>query len=396
MIMCKLCKIKSVVCKNKFIFLVFLLFSIFNFSISAEYLSSEEFGYTIDFPDGFYVAESNSTGYFLQSDFIPIEIIINVYEDSRFSSSTECLEFCSDKLQGNIELQNFTWRNRQTSLGSMNFYFNNVLCDAWALAVPIPEKNKIFSIIAYTAQESDGIFKKMILSILDSVCIDRGSFFEPGAITTFAFPKTEAQIHQFNFDGKSYQVSFDKSDAEANAYLVEREYQILEMYAQTDFWLSAWNRYYRLIYRDGYGRIKKSCFAFCSNLFMDCMESENPQVAFAQKILQFVQEKEYGRNTESSDFTDLCSTFLGKKSDCDSRSLLVAILLKQMNINSTLFVSPEYSHAIVGAVLDKSGAKIDVAGNSYLLGETTAKVDFGLIAQNYNDTNKWINIYLPE
>ena len=44
----------------------------------------------------------------------------------------------------------------------------------------------------------------MILSILDSVCIDRGSFFEPGAITTFAFPKTEAQIHQFNFDGKSY------------------------------------------------------------------------------------------------------------------------------------------------------------------------------------------------
>ena len=143
-------------------------------------------------------------------------------------------------------------------------------------------------------------------------------------------------------------------------------------------------------------RIKKACFSFCSNLFINCMKSENPNLVYAQKILQFVQEKKYGRTPAGTDFTDLCSTFLGKESDCDSRSLLVAILLSQMNIKSTLFVSPEYSHAIVGAVLDKSGAKIDVAGNSYLLGETTAKVDFGLIAQNYNDTNKWINIQLPE
>ena len=186
MIMCKLFNL------NKRFFILFVLIQIFFcFSVSAEYLSSEEFGYTIDLPDGFYVAESNSTGYFLESEFIPIEIIINVYESSRFSSSKECLEFCSDKLHGNIEIENFTWRNRQTSLGSMSFYFNNILCDAWALAVQLPDKNKIFSLIAYTAHESEEIFKQMILSILDSVCIDRGSFFEAGAITTFAFPQGE-------------------------------------------------------------------------------------------------------------------------------------------------------------------------------------------------------------
>ena len=380
---------------DKKFFLAFAFVQVlFCFSLSAEYLSSEEFGYTIDLPDGFYVSDSNSTGYFLESDFIPIEIIINVYESSRFSSSSECLDFCADKLQGNIEIENFTWRNRQTSLGSMYFYFNNVLCDAWALAIQLPEKNKIFSIIAYTAQESDGIFKQMILSILDSVCVDRGSFFEAGAITTFAFPQGEKDIHQISFGGKEYQVSFDKSDTQANAYVVEREFQILELFSQTDYWLSAWNRYYRLIYRDGYGRIKKSCFSFCSNLYMDGYKNENPDLAYAQKILQFVQEKDYGRNPEGSDFTDLCSTFLGEKSDCDSRSLLVAILLHQMNIDSTLFVSPEYSHAVVGAVLEKSGAKIQVVDKDYLLGETTAKVDFGLIASNFNDTSKWINIPL--
>ena len=97
-------------------------------------------------------------------------------------------------------------------------------------------------------------------------------------------------------------------------------------------------------------------FSFFFDLFVSSFGSEKPEVNYAQKVLQFVQEKEYGRSQDSTDFTDLCSTFLGKKSDCDSRSILVAILLHQMNIKSTLFVSTEYSHAIVGAVLDKNGA----------------------------------------
>ena len=397
MIMCKLFNFyKQNLNVNKFICWFVLFQFVFILSVNAEYLSSEIFNYTIYLPDGFYVKESNSTGYFLESDFIPIEIIVNVYDNSRFDSTSECLEYCSSKLQGQIEIEDYTWRNRQTSLGAMSFYFNNVLCESWALAVNLPDKNKIFTIIAYTAKESDEIFKQMILSILDSVFVDRGSYFSPGAITTFAFPSEGQEKHTFDFNGKSYEVVFDKSDEKANNYLIEREYQILELYSQTDFWLSAWNRYYRLIYRDGYDRIKKSCFSFCSDLFVSGFGSEKPEVNYAQKVLQFVQEKEYGRSQDSTDFTDLCSTFLGKKSDCDSRSILVAILLHQMNIKSTLFVSTEYSHAIVGAVLDKNGAKIDVAGNSYLLGETTAKVDFGLIASNLNDTSKWINIQLPE
>ena len=35
------------------------------------------------------------------------------------------------------------------------------------------------------------------------------------------------------------------------------------------------------------------------------MKSENPNLVYAQKILQFVQEKQYGRTPEGTDFTDL-------------------------------------------------------------------------------------------
>ena len=130
MIMCKLFNFyKQNLNVNKFICWFVLFQFVFILSVNAEYLSSEIFNYTIDLPDGFYVKESNSTGYFLESDFIPIEIIVNVYDNSRFDSTSECLEYCSSKLQGQIEIEDYTWRNRQTSLGAMSFYFNNVLCE---------------------------------------------------------------------------------------------------------------------------------------------------------------------------------------------------------------------------------------------------------------------------
>ena len=76
MIMCKLFNFyKQNLNVNKFICWFVLFQFVFILSVNAEYLSSEIFNYTIDLQDGFYVKESNSTGYFLESDFIPIEII---------------------------------------------------------------------------------------------------------------------------------------------------------------------------------------------------------------------------------------------------------------------------------------------------------------------------------
>ena len=36
-----------------------------------------------------------------------------------------------------------------------------------------------------------------------------------------------------------------------------------------------------------------------------------------------------------------------------------------------------------------------VNATDFILGETTAKVDFGLIAKEHRDTNKWIPVDLP-
>ena len=73
--------------------------------------------------------------------------------------------------------------------------------------------------------------------------------------------------------------------------------------------------------------------------------------------------------------------------------MLMCVLLNNMGIDSVLFVSREYSHAIYGADVNAWGAKIKIGEKEYLLGETTA-VDIapGLIAKEYSDTYKWIPV----
>lgn len=382
---------------QKKILIVFILLIIFVNNAFSQLLFDEKNNFSIMLPAGFYIVEQdNNSGYYLCNDGIPVEAIVRVYDEGKYSSTQEALQSSISKINGKCECENFKWRNTQCSLGNFEFDYNQTPCTGWVCAIQLPKTQNILCVLSYTAQESDTIFIQCILSILDSINIDRGSYFEAGLVTSYTFPKSNDITQSISFENKEYQVIFDSSDEEASEYLVEREYSILELYADTDLWLQAWQRYYQLIFRDSYSRMKRACFSFTS-LLAENMSNGNPSdLEIAEKLLAFTQNMPYGTISERTNFTNICSTFLGKSSDCDSRSILLAILFKQLNIKSTLFVSTEYKHAIVGAVIDKAGAKIQINETEYLLGETTAHVAFGLIAQNMNDTKKWINVPLPE
>ena len=77
-------------------------------------------------------------------------------------------------------------------------------------------------------------------------------------------------------------------------------------------------------------------------------------------LLSWVQDFQYNRRQNSSDFNDLASVLQDKGSDCDSRSLLLCVLMEHYGIKSELFISREYSHAICGFDLPGKGARIKV------------------------------------
>ena len=59
-----------------------------------------------------------------------------------------------------------------------------------------------------------------------------------------------------------------------------------------------------------------------------------------------------------------------------------------------MIFSPEYAHAMAAVKINAPGQtfKNPRTGDEYLMGETTAKVNWGTIAQDHADRKKWMTI----
>ena len=101
----------------------------------------------------------------------------------------------------------------------------------------------------------------------------------------------------------------------------------------------------------------------------------------------------YERERTTSDFTSLPAMLLGEGSDCDSRALILCVLLTQMNQDAVLLVSPQFSHAMTAITSDHPGHSFKINGKDYLMGETTAQgLTWGKIDEKQDDQRKWMAI----
>ena len=180
------------------------------------------------------------------------------------------------------------------------------------------------------------------------------------------------------------------------------EYTVLLLYAKHNLWKEAWQRYYRMVYRDSFGRLARFSSDVIKQLYPWAKNSnpENPELAYAQAILSWVQTFNYKRDNataSTTDFTNLPAVLCGEGNDCDSRSMLVCLLLRAAGIESFMLISREYSHAMTVFENPAPGQKYEVegTGREFLMGETTAKVTWGTIAKEHADRIKWIPVFLP-
>ena len=379
--------------KKKLIFssIIFLFFS----TIFADVIYSPDWDYSLDLPEGFLIVDEQDRARFrLQHSALPVELLILSYNNERYDTSRLALDDVFTKLQAEFDIAEIEWRNETQSIGCFSATMNNVLQTGWAVSVVLPENRGTTVFLCYAPEEIFADCEQIVISCLDSICIDRGSNFEAGIFTQYAFPNEGEQKIELEIAGKKIKTSIDSVDVLANEFVIQREYNILKFYADSDMWKEAWQRYYRLIYRDSYKRLEKVAFDIYSKLSSDIRKnnSDNFESAFAQTLLSWVQTFEYKRIPVGTDFASLLSIIGGEGSDCDSRAMLLCVLLDQMNYDTMLFVSLEYSHAILGINLEGVGAKISVGDKNYLVGETTAPVNLGQIAQNQSDLNKWIHI----
>lgn len=410
--------------KEKILKIIFALTLIFVLPVtaSAEFVPDDEYGYSLDLPEGFQIASATEDGmsYLFAHDRMPVELILKLYDDASDAGVT--LVSALSRLGSSAsQMSTFSWRNVDCAITQFTMMSQY---EGWALSVPLINKNAVLVLLCYAPFEYADGAQQFIISCINSLAIDRGSYYEPGPVTAYAFPKTGNVPVTLEIEGKTIKTALDAADAEAAQFLVECEWGVLSLYANNRQWQEAWQRYYRMIFRDSTGRVKKCAFDIYNALLpvaekkaksgtvngeksASAVDTEgnaqpiainttDPKTALVQMLLSWTQDFSYERGASStSDFTAIPQCIQGEGNDCDSRAMLLCALVQHMGIDGAMFVSREYSHALFGVNIPATGAKIKAGETEYVLGETTAKVALGLIAQDMSDMNKWLGVTLP-
>ena len=382
-------------CKKLFYFL-FIIFAITSYSFS-EQITDRDFGFSLDIPEGFEIADYTEDGmsYVFSHPNIPVTLVMKLTEEKNTKSAAEVLNKNLKKLNASGETDSFKWNGTVCGIS----YFSMSLDDnysGWAVSAPVKIQDYYVILICYAPESKKGC-EQFIISTINSLSINNEYLNTPGIITSYAFPPEGSESVLLKIGGKEIKTSLDKSDEEAAKFVIDLEYSVLNLYANHKMWKEAWQRYYRMIYRDNAGRLQQTAKNIYDSIYPELKKSkpQDADIKYAQALLSWVQTFGYERAQSKieSDFTSLPASIKGKGSDCDSRSMLVSVLLNYTGIDTAMLISREYSHAVVVTDIPAPGQTFTMEnGREYLFGETTARVTWGMLAQDQADRTKWIPV----
>ena len=376
-----------------------LFFSLTN--LFAEKITDRDFGFSLDIPEGFEIADYTQDGmsYVFSHPNIPVTLIMKITEEKQASSAAEVLKKNLNKLSAKGETDSFNWNGTSCGISSFTMTLDDKYF-GWSVAAPVKIKEHYVVLFCYAPESKKGC-EQFIISTVNSLCIDSEYLNSPGIVTSYAFPSEGRKTISLQIGGKQIKSSLDKVDEEAAKFVIDLEYAVLNLYANHKMWKEAWQRYYRMIYRDNAGRLQQTAADIYKALYPDLKKSapQDADIKYAQALLSWVQGFGYERakSKSESDFTSLPAAISGKGSDCDSRSMLISALLNYTGIDTALLISREYSHAMVVTDIPAPGQTFSMEdGREYLMGETTAKVTWGTIAADHADRKKWMCVSFDE
>ena len=383
------------------IFIAALFFLSRTANMNAEEISDPAFGYALDIPEGYALIGSTADGmsYLFAHDRLPVQCALRLYDTRMYPDAVRALGGAIEKLGSKTDVVAFSWCGIPSAIAEFEVRLDGKNYSGRGVAAELPMRNTNLVLLCYSLAEYKRECAQFVISTLNSLSIVPDGLRMPGIITDYAFPEQEADAVKLSVNGKKIMTRIDADAAEAAQFVVDCEYAVLKLYAGNALWQEAWRRYYRLLFRDGYSRLRHAAADIKTAVFPDALKKnpKNPEAALNEILLNHVQQFKYERgNLEDSDFTNIVDCLTGKGSDCDSRSMLMCVLLEHCGIKTIFFVSHEYRHAVYGADIQAPGAKIRVNGAEYLLGETTEKnLKPGLIEQSMSNTDKWIPVPLP-
>ena len=385
-------KIQHLVC-------VILLSFCIGHPLRAELISNPSFGYTLDMPEGFRQVNSrDNSRYLYQNTIIPVGLQVALYPYQQFGTVTAAADHIFSQLKAQKKAIQFLMQGNPALVANLQFTQQNQKQAGWLLVQPLAEQKGWLVVLTTTQAEKAQEYEPMMISCLDAVFIGRQSFFEPGPMIQAVYPKEGTVKKEVLFNGKKLSVHFDRSDSEANQAVIDREFALLTRYLNSPLQQKAWQRYYRMIYRDSIGRCRHLSLMLEKELIEVSKEGKKPSAeTVAASLLAWMQNFTYKRDENGADFLNIPAVCADQSGDCDSRALLMAVILQYFNIDSILMIAPGQRHAVAAVGCTGEGARFTHNGKRYLIAETTAKVALGKIAQDLADPSLWFAVdwYTP-
>lgn len=147
-----------------------------------------------------------------------------------------------------------------------------------------------------------------------------------------------------------------------------------------------WAEIYRRVYNNSSPQLKSVLEGF-NKIFLEENFDARDKVYFA---ITFVQNVKYGRPGGTLDLFPPLGTIAYRFGDCDSKAILLYVILERMGIDCAMLWSYNYKHAMLGIKVNSRGNFLTAKGKKYYFLETTyPNWDVGEIPPEFNNVKFW-------
>jgi hypothetical protein len=369
-------------------------------AVEAKELASDT-GAFFDLPSGFAPGDGDGRTRF--SFFDPdggMEFDIQIFEPGRYGSAGLMASDLLGQMGSKGDTSSFTYQGREAVIADLDFSMNSGPRKGFAVfiagATPAsgasgPDSS--YALVASTDVSRFDSYSELLISCLDAFSVDRAARRFPGPVSQFLLPLAPAggETKTVALPAGSVSLPWSPQEARDELSLAQREFHVMTMYLKSQtLWVDAWARYYRMVYKESSAQLDPLVKAFSGSL------PANDPTESARRVLAWVQGFHYERDFSGIDFVPPLTAAFERRGDCDSRAMVMAIILEGLGIDCVLMVSREYSHAMLAVDVPGGGQRFTYHGKAYLVAETTARVGIGMMDSSQADFSKWLGVDLGE
>jgi hypothetical protein len=251
------------------------------------------------------------------------------------------------------------------------------------------------------------LFAIIIIDFISDISISFDGFEETKSDYTFKVDTLGNQsIIISDFSWKFTSSSFSRKNYKLSFHLLENEVKKALAYIDEVAKLSAhdlnvdaryrtdklhyskliWHQIYKRIYWQAYDKFDMIIKGFDEVFKIEKMNARD-KIYF---IISFVQNIKYQRPGGKLDLLPPLGTLATKYGDCDTKALLLYIILEKVGVDSVMFWSYQYKHAMLGIAINARGNFKSQRGKNFYFVETTYPGwGIGDIDPEMNDLSMW-------